>query len=92
MRAFDAAYRLGGEEFLILIPGSSDRGAAEIAETLRATIAGHPYAGREVTMSFGVSASLPGEDFDYEHQFALADAALYAAKDAGRNRVGLAAS
>jgi len=87
LRAFDAAYRLGGEEFLVLMPGSSAEGAAEIAEALRAAVAAQTFAGRGVTMSFGVSATTAGQDFDYDHQFTLADAALYEAKDAGRNRV-----
>jgi diguanylate cyclase (GGDEF)-like protein len=91
LRAFDLAYRLGGEEFLILIPGSDAEHAAGLAEGLRAAIAAQPFAGREVTMTFGVSATEYGQPFEYERQFDRADAALYEAKDAGRNRVLTAA-
>jgi len=88
LRAFDLAYRLGGEEFLILVPGSDLRGTLELAERLRAAIASSPVAGGlSVTLSIGASASAHGERFDYETEFAEADAALYAAKRAGRNRV-----
>ncbi len=90
LRAFDLAYRLGGEEFLVLIPGADSERAAGIAEGLRETIAGQRFAGREVTMTFGVSASRRGEGFAYEAQFERADAALYEAKRGGRNRVGTA--
>jgi diguanylate cyclase (GGDEF)-like protein len=91
LRAFDLAYRLGGEEFLILVPGSDSERSAELAETVRASIAAERYAGCEITMTFGVGATAAGERFEYERQFERADAALYAAKRAGRNRV-LAAS
>jgi diguanylate cyclase (GGDEF)-like protein len=87
LRAFDLAYRLGGEEFLILIPGADRHRARELAEDLRRAIAEREFAGREVTMSFGVSATDRGRDFDYMTQFEAADGALYAAKGAGRNRV-----
>ncbi len=87
LRAFDLAYRLGGEEFLILIPGASVEQACELAERLRDAIEGTPVGGRQVTMSFGASASRPGTRFDYEAVFAEADAALYEAKRSGRNRV-----
>jgi diguanylate cyclase (GGDEF)-like protein len=89
LRAFDLAYRLGGEEFLVILPGSDGRQAAGVAEGLRRAIATELPAGVEVTMSFGVSASEPGV-FDYERIFASADEALYQAKDAGRDRVCLA--
>ncbi len=87
LRAFDLAYRLGGEEFLVLIPGADAAKAATLAERLRDAIASQPFANRTVTMTFGVSATEPGEDFDYEKHFERADAALYEAKRAGRNRV-----
>jgi diguanylate cyclase (GGDEF)-like protein len=88
LRAFDLVYRLGGEEFLVLLPGSSLQGSEARAERLRAAVAEATLAaGVSLTMSFGVSASEPGEEFDYEAVFARADAALYEAKRAGRNAV-----
>ena len=86
LRAYDLAYRVGGEEFLVVLPGATPEHAAEVAEDLRAAIEQMPVAGLHVTMSFGVAGSTPGE-FDYESVFAEADMALYEAKHAGRNRV-----
>jgi diguanylate cyclase (GGDEF)-like protein len=86
LRAYDLAYRLGGEEFVVVLPGASPDHAAAVAEDLRAAIEEMPVAGLNVTMSFGVAGSSPGE-FDYESVFAEADMALYEAKHAGRNRV-----
>jgi diguanylate cyclase (GGDEF)-like protein len=90
LRAFDLAYRLGGEEFLILVPGSDMEHAAELAERLRQAVRGEDLGdGVAATMSVGVAVSLPGERFDYAAVFARADAALYRAKDAGRDQVCL---
>lgn len=86
LRAFDLAYRIGGEEFLVVMPGADTRQAEEIAEQLRLAIRDAPAAGLHVTISFGVASSEPGT-FDYEDVFARADAALYAAKAAGRDQV-----
>jgi diguanylate cyclase (GGDEF)-like protein len=86
LRAYDLAYRLGGEEFLVVLPGASPEHAATVAEDLRAAIEREPVAGLRVTISFGVAGSQPGE-FDYESVFAAADLALYEAKHGGRNRV-----
>ncbi|MFL5822223.1 MAG: diguanylate cyclase [Solirubrobacteraceae bacterium] len=86
LRAYDLAYRLGGEEFLVLLPGATSDDAAEIAERLRAVVASTSLAGLSVTMSFGVSASTDGL-FDYRQVFGAADQALYMAKRAGRNCV-----
>jgi diguanylate cyclase (GGDEF)-like protein len=88
LRAFDLAYRLGGEEFLILVPGSGVQQTAELAERLREAIAVEQVAGGlSVTTSFGVGASSRDEQFDYMTVFAAADAALYRAKRNGRNQV-----
>jgi diguanylate cyclase (GGDEF)-like protein len=87
LRAFDLAYRLGGEEFLILLPGSDRDSAAELAERLREAVSAEPVGGLDVTMSFGVAASLRGETFDYDPLFARADAKLYQAKQSGRDCV-----
>jgi diguanylate cyclase (GGDEF)-like protein len=86
LRAYDLAYRLGGEEFLVVLPGATAEHAAGVAEELRAAIERLPIAGLHVTMSFGVAGSTPGE-FDYESVFSEADVALYEAKHAGRNLV-----
>jgi diguanylate cyclase (GGDEF)-like protein len=91
LRAFDLAYRLGGEEFLILLPGSDLAHAEWLAERLRARVGSERVAGEiPVTISFGVGASARGETFDYAAVFAKADAALYRAKRKGRDRVCLA--
>jgi diguanylate cyclase (GGDEF)-like protein len=91
LRAFDLAYRLGGEEFLILVPGSDLERTAELAERLREGIGSDPVgSGVEVTMSLGVAASKRHERFEYAAIFAEADVALYRAKHEGRNRISLA--
>jgi diguanylate cyclase (GGDEF)-like protein len=86
LRAFDLAYRLGGEEFLVLLPGADVEQSTAIAEKLRRTIAAREHGGLPVTISFGVTASKPGS-FDYDDVVAAVDRALYRAKAAGRNRV-----
>ena len=87
LRAFDLAYRLGGEEFLILLPGSDREQAVELAERLREAVSADRVGGLCVTMSFGVDASPRGETFDYDSVFAKADTALYEAKQGGRDQV-----
>jgi diguanylate cyclase (GGDEF)-like protein len=89
LRAYDLAYRLGGEEFVVLLPGATPDEARDLAEKLREAIRAEPIAGHPVTMSFGVAISGAG-GFDLEAQYARADAALYAAKAAGRDQVTLA--
>jgi diguanylate cyclase (GGDEF)-like protein len=88
LRAFDLAYRLGGEEFLVLLPGADLEQTHKMAEQLRQEVAaGAVGGGQHVTMSFGISASMNGSVFDYPTVFAQADAALYEAKRSGRDRV-----
>jgi diguanylate cyclase (GGDEF)-like protein len=86
LRAFDLAYRVGGEEFLVVLPGASPQDAADLAERLRLAIELSPAGGMQVTMSFGVATSSPGP-FAFAELFGAADAALFEAKRAGRNRV-----
>lgn len=90
MRAEDAFGRLGGEEFALLISGGALQVAQEVGERVRAavertTIPGHP--GLKVTASLGVAEITPEEN-TAEALLASADARLYEAKTAGRNRVG----
>jgi len=88
LRAFDLAYRIGGEEFLVLLPGANLEQSAAMAERLRRGIEADTVGGGlRVTMSFGVSASHSESSFNYERVCAEADEALYEAKRGGRNRV-----
>ena len=88
LRAFDLAYRIGGEEFLVLLPGANLEQTAAMAERLRRGIEADTVGGGlRVTMSFGVSASARAAAFDYQSVCEEADAALYEAKRQGRNRV-----
>jgi diguanylate cyclase (GGDEF)-like protein len=92
----DVAGRYGGEEFILLLPRTPLDEARRVAERLRAAVAAlHiPHAGGEaagiVTASFGV-ASADSVQRSFEDLTAAADAALYRAKGAGRNRVFAAA-
>lgn len=86
LRAYDQAYRLGGEEFVLLLPGAGLSEGIRRAERLRRAIEDHPGA-VAVTASIGVAATAPGEGFVWDDQFEHADRELYAAKRAGRNRV-----
>jgi two-component system, cell cycle response regulator len=91
LRSYDSVGRYGGEEFIILIPGSDVAGAAELAERLRASIADLPVQADEreflCTMSFGATALDGRENFDLNSLIKEADEALLLAKSHGRNRV-----
>lgn len=89
VRDADPCVRYGGEEILLFLPGSDESDAIDAAERIRASIAAHDWgrtaAGLGVTASFGVAERVRGEDT--RAWLDRADAALYAAKRAGRNRV-----
>jgi diguanylate cyclase (GGDEF)-like protein len=94
LRTIDIAGRIGGEEFAFLLPQTLPEKAAEVAERLRRSIADLPVElddGRllSVTVSIGV-AGLDETVTTVDTLISLADKALYAAKDGGRNRVSLA--
>ncbi|MFA7382630.1 MAG: diguanylate cyclase [Desulfurivibrionaceae bacterium] len=86
-RRTDILARWGGEEFVILLPGTTGEAATGFAEKLRATIESHdfPQIGR-ATASFGV-ASLEEKETDGTTLIKHADQAMYTAKQDGRNRV-----
>ena len=86
LRSFELLYRLGGEEFLIVLPGVDLMGGVVVAERLRKTIEACRPGGLDLTISFGVSAAA-GADVEYDRLFKAADEALYEAKAAGRNCV-----
>ena len=89
LRSFELIYRLGGEEFLIVLPGKDPLEGRQIAERLRATIASSRPGGVDLTMSVGLAAAR-GEEIEHHVLFRAADQALYEAKSRGRNRVVLA--
>jgi diguanylate cyclase (GGDEF)-like protein len=91
LRRVDTAARIGGEEFAIILPQSDMFGALAVAERLRLRVEKMevPKAG-QVTASFGV-AVFPFHGSHRRQLVALADSALYLAKETGRNRVCLPA-
>jgi len=88
LRTFELLYRVGGEEFLLVLPGGDERAGLTIAESLRLAVEHAHPGGRMVTCSFGVATSR-GPDVTLASLRAASDTALYAAKRAGRNRVEL---
>jgi diguanylate cyclase (GGDEF)-like protein/PAS domain S-box-containing protein len=85
-RDSDMLFRLGGDEFVLYLPGVSKAGATVIAQRLREAIAlSSPQQGRALTVSIGVAERKA--DDTVESWLRAADAALYEAKQRGRNRV-----
>jgi two-component system cell cycle response regulator len=90
VRDVDLAGRWGGEEFVLVLPGTDLEGGARLAERIRGLLAGRTLLAVDgspipVTASFGVAAVPPTKT--PSDLFAAADAAMYQAKRAGKNRV-----
>lgn len=98
LREDDIACRYGGEEFVLLLRGTSGQAARVVANRLRAALAGKPITmgaadePRHVTFSAGVAAADERNAFAVDDIVGRADAALYRAKRAGRNRVEMEAT
>lgn len=92
-RPADMVARYGGEEFVALLPDTTAEGASEIGERLRAAVNARalPHArsstASHVTVSIGMAVTMPSNADTTADLLERADAALYAAKEAGRNRV-----
>jgi two-component system cell cycle response regulator len=97
VRGIDLACRMGGEEFVVVMPDTEGVIAGKVAERIRAQIADTPFTigpdGQTipVTVSVGVSTMMRGKD-TAEAMLKRADLALYEAKNGGRNRVVAAAA
>ena len=91
LRESDALGRWGGEEFMAILPGTEERGAAEVAERMRAAIAAARFSGvpETNTISLGVASAKTVDDPAMEWDLLIkeADQRLYRAKHEGRNRV-----
>ncbi|NQD91515.1 diguanylate cyclase [Pseudomonas sp. CrR25] len=90
LRGTDAVFRIGGEEFLLILPGADAQEARRRLETICQGLAAQPLAtrggARQVTLSAGLAFS-PAQGRGLDELLHAADAALYEAKRAGRNRV-----
>ena len=91
IRSTDLAGRLGGEEFIILLPGTSAASARMLAEKVRARLEANPTRFESTvirsTASIGLSGTTPAEKLTFDTLYNDADKALYLAKQRGRNRV-----
>ncbi|MCW7752977.1 diguanylate cyclase [Desulfobotulus sp. H1] len=92
-RPEDFLARYGGEEFILILPETDEKGAEKVADTIRMAVknlamehAGSPIAG-VVTVSAGTATIIPSDSFTAEDLVREADAALYRAKEKGRNCV-----
>ena len=90
LRAEDLLGRLGGEEFIVLMPNTDNASAAAAAERIRESFSGEPLVlgeqRRAVTLSIGVAVLAPA-DRHFSQLLQRADRAMYAAKNAGRDLV-----
>ncbi|MFK7988490.1 MAG: GGDEF domain-containing protein [Sandaracinaceae bacterium] len=90
LRGDDQAFRVGGEEVVVLLPEVSWQGMRVTAERLRSRLARAPIslgAGAEVAVTMSIGLSLWSSGTRFEDALSTADEALYRAKDSGRNRV-----
>jgi diguanylate cyclase (GGDEF)-like protein len=89
MRPADSVFRIGGEEFALLLPETTKANARTVCRRLQRSLAAIDLDGWRLTLSFGV-ASWPGDGSDLRDLLQAADAALYEAKRLGKDRITFA--
>ena len=86
-RANDLVARVGGEEFVIVLPDVDEESAFLVAEKIRINVAEQEVDGINITMSIGVVVSEQGMELNFDNLLALSDNALLSAKKTGRNKI-----
>jgi diguanylate cyclase (GGDEF)-like protein/PAS domain S-box-containing protein len=89
VRTTDMVARYGGEEFAVILPNTKENEAKQLAERICLAIETMEPGKRKMTVSIGISFKTP-ELVNRDHFMALADEALYSAKNKGRNRICVA--
>lgn len=87
LRPADGLYRVGGDEFVVLLDATGADAASALGERIRSVVAATPLGAIPVTISIGTATHAGAGHCDYQRLFERADAALYSAKRSGRNRV-----
>jgi diguanylate cyclase (GGDEF)-like protein len=91
VRSTDLVGRLGGEEFIVLLPGTSVEAARKLAEKIRLRLEGQAATWNDtriaITVSIGIAGTTASEKQSFEVLYHDADKALYVAKQRGRNRI-----
>jgi diguanylate cyclase (GGDEF)-like protein len=95
LRAGDLGARMGGEEFIAILPATAASAAMHVAERIRAGVAALVVpddGGQPIRFTISIGVAAVGADDDCARLLARADGALYEAKQSGRNRVSVAAT
>lgn len=92
-RPFDSAIRYGGEEFVVILPNTDEKGVMTVATRIKNKLSElsllHPDSriSSFVTMSFGITTIIPNESIESENLLSRADEALFESKRTGRNKI-----